>query len=175
MIKNYIVDFRGNDIVIQLDEYRPGKINTANLRPIELFESSNDFLKSTTLSLTDTNEVATDILFQINFLNKYVLNSKLGENAFYSALVESCKSHILKYNRLIINDMYTYVDYSIHILIAITNCGNDKKLIAEYYKKYIKSVLKEFKSHIYYALPFGVVKMEESKINNILNDRCLFL
>ncbi len=174
MIKDFLIDFRGNDIVIQLDEYRPGKINTANLRPNELFESSNDYLKSTMLSLTDTNEVAVDILFQVNYLNKYLQNSKFDENAIYSGLIESCKVHLSKYNRLIINDMYTYVDYSIHILVATTSCGNDKKIIANFYSMFLKNTLDTFRAYIFYTTSFGIVKLEETKINSILNGRCLF-
>lgn len=60
------------------------------------------------------NEYYDQLQIQLTFLQ----GKKLTERDFFEALLEGCRHHILKYGRLIISDLWTQLNPTMHIIDA---------------------------------------------------------
>jgi len=73
-------------------------------------------LNAKMITQTDIGEFYDDIKTQIEFLEDKEINDK----NFFEALIWACILHIQKYNRLVIVDLYSYLDYTM-IIVDSTN------------------------------------------------------
>lgn len=92
-------------------------------------------------------EYYNDLQLQI----KYLQGKTLTEKDFFEALVEGCKNHILKYGRLIITDLWTQLNSTMHIIDATKGVFHNHILTEEdgielrnYYLNAAKEVLIDF-------------------------------
>ncbi len=143
----------GNTILINFEEAtNNGKdyIKTDRFRSPGIRASLGNFDSMTLLS-----ETVSDIQFQIN-----VINSLRRWDAKISlfALRESCENHIVKYGRLILTDLYTYVDCSLHIISSIEKDAtlND---FHDIYENYVNQAIQWFKNDIYIMKPWGLSRI----------------
>lgn len=140
-----------NTISVQIQKSHlhnyPDYVKTNKFRPKE-FNMDTD-------SLTLESEFIKDIQYQIDFINqKNIWNANNSLLAFN----EACKKHINEYGRLIITDLYTYTDCSLHIISAIEK-NTPMKDFNEIYENYVNQIIKFYRNYIYEMKPWGLVKI----------------
>lgn len=69
------------------------------------------------ISKTKKDEFYNDIKTQLDFLQ----NKNLTQQDFFDAFLYGCVNHIKKFGRLIITDMHSQLNYTMHILDASNN------------------------------------------------------
>jgi hypothetical protein len=63
----------------------------------------------------------TQIYIQIKFLE----GTQVNEQDFFNALLDGCKKHIEKYGRLVISDLWTQLNYTMHLVDATNGIFHD--------------------------------------------------
>jgi len=124
---------------------------TERFRPKEMKSNSLD---ASVQSYTLESEFVSDIKNQIDYIN---LKGAFAPGYVISALKEACRNHISNCGRLIITDLYTYVDCALHIL----NAGDDLTMTESnnIFKGYVNKLIVEFNDSIFVPKPFGLVKL----------------
>jgi hypothetical protein len=108
--KEYILNGRTIYIKNKVDEFDNSKIYTTG----KYFYMNYGGQKKPVIGKAPKIDYYTQIKIQIDFLE----GEKLNEQDFFYALLEGCKKHIEKYGRLIISDLWTQLNYTMHLLDA---------------------------------------------------------
>lgn len=130
---------------------RANYVITERFRPRELKSNSVD---ASLQAYTLESEFVSDIKYQIDSINR---KGALVPNHVISSLKEACKNHISNCGRLIITDLYTYVDCTLHILNGADNLSMNTS--NDIFKGYVNNMIGEFKDFIYVPRPHGLVKL----------------
>ena len=156
-MKEVILRLPSRVIYVKIDLIESGRykgyVNTERFRPTKY--------KSSTLTGIQAYTEETEFLSDIEFLVERI-NSK-GSMTPYNltqSLRESCIRHINKIGRLIIVDLYTYVDCCLHVLSAYDMGINFNDATQEMYSHYVDKMIAEFKDYIYVHKPWGLVKYQ---------------
>ena len=93
------------------------------------------------------DEYYSQLQLQLTFLQ----GKKLTEKDFFEALIEGCRQHILKFGRLIISDLWTQLNVTMHLIDSTKGLfhnhietEDDGIELRDYYQNAAKEVLIDF-------------------------------
>ncbi|MCK6612518.1 MAG: hypothetical protein L6Q78_15940 [Bacteroidia bacterium] len=123
-------------------------INTARYHKVKIGQNKAEMFTN-----TDIAEFNEDIENQINFLQDKIINDK---NLFES-LAFMCVNHIQRFNRLIITDLYSYLDNTMIIVDSTNsifhNLINSEEDGVRLRNNFENSIIKGLYDHIWVAKP----------------------
>lgn len=157
MYRKLMINLRGNDIIINLEE---GEV--ANCVVTSRFRHPDFLPKYNMLAgvpLTNAQEFITDISQQVTFLNEK--QGSVTAMTILDAIFNSCQKHIRQYYRLIDTDMYTYIDAAMHIMDACHFF--DEKQMLEYYQYCASQTINRFSYALWLNTGDGLVKLTDLK------------
>ncbi len=134
-----------------------GYVDTEVLRPTKRKSSANDNPIVQTKSYTLEAEFASDLQFLVDRINA---KQSMTPFNLTQAFKDSIIRHINSCGRLIIGDLYTYIDCVLHILNAYdpTVLINEESR-DEMFEHYLDKIVSEFKDYIYVVKPWGLSKL----------------
>lgn len=105
--KSYLLNGRLINIINTVDEIDSSKIYTNRY-----FYMNRGGQKFPILGKSPKADYYNQIEKYISFLQ----GKKLTEQDFFDSLIEGCRLHLIKYGRLIISDLWTQLNYTMHLV-----------------------------------------------------------
>jgi hypothetical protein len=141
---------------IETGQYK-GYVDTETLRPKSRKSTVNDNEIVQTISYTLETEFISDLQFLVDRINsRGAMSPFILTQSFRDSIIR----HINRCGRLIVGDLFTYIDCVLHIL----NAHDPNALVSEtskneMFEHYLKKIVSEFKEYLYEVKPWGLVKL----------------
>lgn len=161
-IENFIIPIKGHTFVVSLDGKQIGLqtfVQTNLFRPEEC--SVHRISPSSPIApavigeqnFTLRDEFEHDLNDQIQWINDSP--EKPSSQVFFDACCNACQQHIARHGRLLISDMFTYLD--IFALLLNVCFGQTKQVTTHMYRECTKVLGHALNQYVQYPGPYGVI------------------
>lgn len=99
-----------------------------------------------------TTKPIKEFMEELKFMTTYMSNHGLNGNSFTQAFLSLCEDHVTKFNRLIDQDLYAYVDQAVILLNSLLSAQGSELGVdgaKSSWKDLLGFALKEFSSDIF--------------------------